>query len=762
MKRISTDAEYLDNGRVVIDADGIPFEPASKEAVDERITDEKWERPQVSNVDANLLTDPGIYPFNLTSGATNLPVNAPGTLETFGTATFLIQRYTTWNGRQMWLRNREPDGTAWSEWVSVNWYNRSIWASDDANSITQNGVYGVAQAGVPNLPAPLVGTLEVVAFGSFAFQQFVDIDLNVYRRRRTGEVWTPWVRDVIRADIDNATWYKKQVSNIDANTFDTPGMYPLNLTSGASNLPVNAPGVLEVMGISTQLIQRFTRKSPHQVFVRNRNADGNTWSDWSPIQWVVNGIGTNDNADSISVSGMYPVTQAGVPNLPESAIGTLEVVAFSTVIFQTFTSIDLNVWKRRKVSSGAWTAWEKTPDEGDIQQAIQDAQAGVSPADSYVREGAGMYGAGLYLREIVQTDVSGQKYPAASTDDGTKMWNGNSGAIEETTDGVTWTKVHTLEGGTFTFLRPLPDGEVLICFVPSDGSPRQIKKSVGYGTEGMTFKTVINPTSPTVRFVAGWSYFQEGDRILIAEYGSKYPSVDESEWPRYVYYSNDCGDTFQPIFNLWDFLQSHGVEQQNELHVHGVAYDKYWDRIWVTWGDNTNGIAYSDDEGVTWHVGNLYLNSDDPWQGVGIYPMPECILVGSDLTPNGVWRIDRKQGKNPDGQYEFEAAYKINDSIPRTHLCHSITRVPGVDGRPDLVLFGFGAESNPGESIVVGTWDGWGFNVMYRHGELHAAGQGLRGVVPASDGTVHINMQFGSQRLLVSGKSWSVARQLAG
>ena len=29
MKRLSTDAEYLDNGKLVIDADGIPFEPAA-------------------------------------------------------------------------------------------------------------------------------------------------------------------------------------------------------------------------------------------------------------------------------------------------------------------------------------------------------------------------------------------------------------------------------------------------------------------------------------------------------------------------------------------------------------------------------------------------------------------------------------------------------------------------------------------------------------------------------------------------------------
>lgn len=36
MKRLSTDAEYLNSGKIVLDADGIPFEPASKDYVDQR------------------------------------------------------------------------------------------------------------------------------------------------------------------------------------------------------------------------------------------------------------------------------------------------------------------------------------------------------------------------------------------------------------------------------------------------------------------------------------------------------------------------------------------------------------------------------------------------------------------------------------------------------------------------------------------------------------------------------------------------------
>ena len=37
MKRVSTDADYLESGKLVLDADGIPFEPASKGYVDQRV-----------------------------------------------------------------------------------------------------------------------------------------------------------------------------------------------------------------------------------------------------------------------------------------------------------------------------------------------------------------------------------------------------------------------------------------------------------------------------------------------------------------------------------------------------------------------------------------------------------------------------------------------------------------------------------------------------------------------------------------------------
>ena len=37
MKRLSTDAEYLNSRKLVLDADGIPFEPASKGYVDQRV-----------------------------------------------------------------------------------------------------------------------------------------------------------------------------------------------------------------------------------------------------------------------------------------------------------------------------------------------------------------------------------------------------------------------------------------------------------------------------------------------------------------------------------------------------------------------------------------------------------------------------------------------------------------------------------------------------------------------------------------------------
>lgn len=42
------------------------------------------------------------------------------------------------------------------------------------------------------------------------------------------------------------------------------------------------------------------------------------------------------------------------------------------------------------------------------------------------------------------------------------------------------------------------------------------------------------------------------------------------------------------------------------VHLHGVAFDKYWNRIWLSHGDGAfgrNGLFYSDDFGKTWTSG---------------------------------------------------------------------------------------------------------------------------------------------------------------
>ena len=94
MKRTSTDAEYLDSGKLVIDADGVPFEPASKGYVDQRVP---------------------IGSF-MGTGSPEGKITAPvGSVYTDTAAT---------NGAIRWIKTRGTGSTGWRvEYGDTDWRN---------------------------------------------------------------------------------------------------------------------------------------------------------------------------------------------------------------------------------------------------------------------------------------------------------------------------------------------------------------------------------------------------------------------------------------------------------------------------------------------------------------------------------------------------------------------------------------------------------------------------------------------------------------
>ena len=178
----------------------------------------------------------------------------------------------------------------------------------------------------------------------------------------------------------------------------------------------------------------------------------------------------------------------------------------------------------------------------------------------------------------------------------------------------------------------------------------------------------------------------ENGKILMAPYGSGKTAR--------VYVSSDYGDTFTLIFcgdtenqdsipakaavtgdgtGAWP-VAGHVVGDSidwsltlnNNVHVHGVAYDRYYGRIWVVTGDGTQsadsvtGIWWTDDGGATWHkYGCRFANRPFNAHGtqmINIIPLPKCVLFATDGEGDGFYRYNRN-GKN--GNFSIEGCYQF-------------------------------------------------------------------------------------------------------
>ena len=82
------------------------------------------------------------------------------------------------------------------------------------------------------------------------------------------------------------------------------------------------------------------------------------------------------------------------------------------------------------------------------------------------------------------------------------------------------------------------------------------------------------------------------------------------------------------------------------VHIHGIAYDRWYNRIWIVTGDggdgqphNVTGIWWTDDEGYTWkRIGGT---EEIGTQLIGVIPMEHCVLFPTDGTGDGFWRWSR-------------------------------------------------------------------------------------------------------------------------
>ena len=220
MKRISTDAEYLDDGKVVIDADGIGVTisgKADQAAVDSALATkadksyvdaEKWNKGDLGTNDLNDVTTPGMWHQRWSSVATperNYPTKQAGVLQVAKSRTLVSQTFTTLSGyQQVWIRYFSA-GNAWSAWVLVNQqWGRGQLGVANLDDVVTAGYYHQqnVDSATPDRSYPVnePGILEVLVNGERIFQRYTDmtapsIQYVRYSAMEVGvRVWRPWER----------------------------------------------------------------------------------------------------------------------------------------------------------------------------------------------------------------------------------------------------------------------------------------------------------------------------------------------------------------------------------------------------------------------------------------------------------------------------------------------------------------------------------------------------------------------------------------
>lgn len=359
--------------------------------------------------------------------------------------------------------------------------------------------------------------------------------------------------------------------------------------------------------------------------------------------------------------------------------------------------------------------------------------------------GGGIETSSRTISVLNTTTVAGAATPSARqmSDDGMICFGIESRYLKISFDwGKTWPAGSLYDSGAGTvinWVHETDDGQ-LLCVVRTTATNNQaLYKSTNWQRKNqtLTWTKVFEIEKAGVSLNGYWGFSKYRNIMLCTEYGAKVgvqtqnmppEGAEEGMNARYVYMSRDSGETWTTIFDVNAVTDGLGV------HVHGVAFDEYWNRIWVSHGDGflgTNGLYYSDDFGATWVSALETQNKGSNFsQTVHIVPLKTCILFASDSHPNGIHRIDRAQGKAPaQGWYDIDTtAYLLENQLEQlNYLCHSVSHPKFL---PDLpVTFAFGAETQTGYSQVVATFDGWTFFPLWKDPVISAAGQGARSVI---------------------------------
>lgn len=263
----------------------------------------------------------------------------------------------------------------------------------------------------------------------------------------------------------------------------------------------------------------------------------------------------------------------------------------------------------------------------------------------------------------------------------------NNTAYYSTDDGTTITALYTFTE-PFQSIIETNDGEALAMTISASVLPAYIYKSSGWSTNKTTATWTRVHTMPGgVRYE--WSMPQcsvKGSNVVVAEYGPQtvtgdLTANDAKAWRIYVSTNNGNSFTQTAVTPLTDPNSLISVPNIDGVHIHAVCYDIYWDRIWVSYGDNTGKgpevygvgnqqIMYSDDLGASWQ--HFAYPSDwnitvrgDAIQVTAIASTPDTICFVPDGKPFAVMVIPRA-GYRVMGKFRIGPMFTMSNSSTQT------------------------------------------------------------------------------------------------
>lgn len=602
--------------------------------------------------------------------------------------------------------------------------------------------------------------------GAITAQDFIDAGLN----GSSGSLELQAAKDYTNTAVSTRVPFRLSGGQ-DLNTLTVTEDVLFTGVAGMMNAPDTSVGALQIRNASgniSQVWRPLVRTTP-VAWARVKVGDS-AWSEWNLTTPQGLAQPSSVSFNDMTVPGIYPIQNTSHAGMPVATVGTLEVLPATGLLLQRFTTwgYTQTVYMRSQLNSTSWSSWAKAPTPADIStinSGISGLDGRVTTLEEAAPTGDGGTGAEDFAAPT-RTAVTAQPVEVESkaasaiimslSKDRSRGWNANTASVSETRDdGATWAQLtnsdgsNPFAGSTVESVRQLDNGELLVSNYSAADDRRYLWLSEGYNTGTMTFTKTLTARAPLIKFTSAWSQADHGRIVLVNEYGPKTGSqwsgrdVAPGENARHTYLSTDYGKTWTNVFDLNAYLTDvQGRATTDGQHLHGVAWDPYWDRIWVTFGDNmggngSNGILYSDDLGETWETAHYFADgADAPHQLVGIQPMPKCVLFYGDMGPDVV-RIDRSEGRYKAGGYATPVAF--DSTAAGKHLCQGFMRA---DRRGDdaPAIAAFSSEGTTAPSFAVATLDGYTFAEIWRDPADQAPGMGSRSIVgPTLRGKVIIS-----------------------